>query len=267
MRDYGRVYSSFWQSPEIRALPEDARTLALYLLTTPHGNLLGCFRLPDAYAAEDLQWPIERVAEGFRKIVESGFATRDEATKWLFIRKFLKWNPFENPNVAKAAAKALDQVPAGELKSLLALAILEFGQHLGEGLRKGCETLAEPYRKPDPDPEPIRNLSRSKKKTVSSVVADAPPAAPTRPPDFDGTNAEVLNGKAVVQIAAGWELPDEWGLDAEALGFKPGEVLREAEKFRQYWVSGRGSGTRRSVTGWRQTWSNWLGKAAQEMRR
>lgn len=95
----------------------------------------------------------------------------------------------------------------------------------------------------------------------------APGAAPpTPPPAFDGTNAEALNGKAVVPIASAFTLPAQWGIDAEALGFKPAEVMREGEKFRQYWAEGRGKGTRRSVTGWRQTWSNWLDKAAKDHR-
>ncbi len=91
-------------------------------------------------------------------------------------------------------------------------------------------------------------------------------SAPNPPPAFDGNNAEALNGKSVVPIAAGWELPEQWGIDAESLGWKPGEVLREAEKFRQYWTAGKGTGTRRSVKGWRQTWSNWLDKAAKDRR-
>ena len=103
----------------MRSLPEDARTLALYLLTTPHGNLIGCFRMPDAYAAEDLQWPIERVSEGFRKLVEAAFVTRDEASKWLVIAKYVKWNRIENPNVATAAPKAFHQLPALPLNGLL----------------------------------------------------------------------------------------------------------------------------------------------------
>lgn len=95
----------------------------------------------------------------------------------------------------------------------------------------------------------------------------APSAAPpTPPPDFDGLNAEALNGKAIVKLARGFELPAEWGNDAMALGFKAFEVQREGERFRQYFVDGRGKGTRRSVTGWRQSWSNWLGKAARDAR-
>lgn len=89
---------------------------------------------------------------------------------------------------------------------------------------------------------------------------------PTPPPPFDGLNADVLNGKAVVPLAAGFELPAQWGLDALALGFTDTEVLREAERMRQWATEGKGKGTRRSVKGWRQTWSNWLAKAAKEAR-
>ncbi len=102
--------------------------------------------------------------------------------------------------------------------------------------------------------------------TVGGSGSPQSVAPPTPPPEFDGKNAEALNGKAVVPIAAAFELPDAWGFDAEALGWKPPEVLREGEKFRQYWTAGRGKGTRRSVKSWRQTWSNWLEKAAKDHR-
>ena len=110
---------------------------------------------------------------------------------------------------------------------------------------------------PPPIPKPVEGDG-------GSPPAGADP--PTPPPAFDGRNAEALNGRAVVSLASGWELPDQWGLDAEALGWKPAEVLREAERFRQYWTAGKGSGTRRAVKGWRQCWSNWLAKAAEQRR-
>ena len=111
--------------------------------------------------------------------------------------------------------------------------------------------------------------------TINHTVAElpsvpAPPQSagpePEPPPPFDGENAEVLNRNAIVTLATAWELPEEWGLDAERLGWKPAEVIRQSERFRQYWTQGRGQGTRRSVKGWRQTWSNWLEKAAKDAR-
>lgn len=106
MRDYGKVHTSFWTSETTRGLSEDGRTLALYLLTSPHGTIAGVFRLPDGYVCEDLQWSPERVAKAFAETLAKGFANRCETTKWVWICKFLTWNQPENPNQRKGALKA-----------------------------------------------------------------------------------------------------------------------------------------------------------------
>lgn len=81
-------------------------------------------------------------------------------------------------------------------------------------------------------------------------------------PDFIGdANQSQIPLRARVKLASKWELLEGWGVDAEALGWRGAEILREAEKFRQYFVSGKGAGTRRTLKGWRQSWSNWLGQA------
>ena len=87
------------------------------------------------------------------------------------------------------------------------------------------------------------------------------------PDEFLGdSNLETMNCRGIAAIGAAWELPDAWGKDAEALGWKPAMILKQAELFRQYWTVGRGQGTRRSVKGWRQSWSNWLSKAERMAR-
>lgn len=111
MRDYGKVHSRIWESADFRALSEDGRALALYLLTCQHGTIAGVFRVPDGYACEDLQWDAQRVTEGFANLHAKGFATRCEASKWVWVRKFMEWNPPENPNQRKAAAKQGTSVP------------------------------------------------------------------------------------------------------------------------------------------------------------
>lgn len=111
MRDYGRVYSGFWASPNIRSLGDDGRLLSLYLLTSPHTTIVGAFRLPDGYVSEDLKWPAARVRKGLGELFENGFSNRCETTKWVWICKFLEWNPPENPNQWKAARKVASQIP------------------------------------------------------------------------------------------------------------------------------------------------------------
>lgn len=111
MRDYGKVHTTFWSSTTIRGLSEDARALALYMLTSPHGTIAGVFRLPDGYACEDLQWSPERVSEGFRELFANGFANRCETTKWVWVSKHFEWNKPENPNQRKSAAKVAQSIP------------------------------------------------------------------------------------------------------------------------------------------------------------
>jgi len=111
MRDYGRVHTSFWCSLTMRSLSEDARMLVLYLLTSPHSNIAGVFRLPDGYVCEDMQWSSDRVNKGFEELFRKGFANRCETTKWVYICSYLEWNRPENPNQRKAAKRIALMVP------------------------------------------------------------------------------------------------------------------------------------------------------------
>lgn len=99
--------------------------------------------------------------------------------------------------------------------------------------------------------------TEAKKEKRVSTAAQAQPL-----PSFTGDpNLEVFDSRQRPALATEWELPAAWGEDAERLGWKPHQIIKEAEKYRQYWTTGKGSGTRRTIKGWRQSWSNWLSKA------
>ncbi|MBY0241830.1 MAG: hypothetical protein K2X55_21210 [Burkholderiaceae bacterium] len=166
MRDYGKVYTAFWTSEDVQSMTEDERTLALYLLTCPHGNMLGCFRLPNAYASDDLKWTPERVSKGFAGLVAKGYIDRCERSHWVLIRRYLKWNQFENPNVGKAAGKLFGAIsPPVSLKAALVAALREFTTTFPVTILASFEAENEPIAKPsgtlsisvpkqEPEPEP-----------------------------------------------------------------------------------------------------------------
>lgn len=110
MRDYGKIHTGFWASDTLSGLDDSSRLLAAYLLTSSHTTMLGAFRLPDAYACEDLGWDSERLQNGF--VTLSAFAKYDTKTKWVWVIKFLEWNRPENPNQWKAVAKLAAAIPA-----------------------------------------------------------------------------------------------------------------------------------------------------------
>lgn len=94
MRDYGKVYSTFWSSPTTAPLSDDGKILALYLLTCAHSTIAGIFRLPDGYVSEDLGWPVERVQKGLAELLSNGFANRCDSTKWLWAPVLIAVSPF-----------------------------------------------------------------------------------------------------------------------------------------------------------------------------
>jgi hypothetical protein len=165
LRDYGRVHCTFWSSPNVRALSDDGRSLALYLLTSPHTTITGTFRVPDGYVSEDMQWSSARVSKGFAELLANGFANRCETTKWVWISKFLEWNQPENPNQWKAARKVAAQVPSECVWKR------EFARAFA--ICAGDDPGPEPNRS-ETVPEPFRNQEQEQEQE-NTYVADATP--------------------------------------------------------------------------------------------
>lgn len=154
MRDYGKVHTSFWSSATTRAMSDTARTLALYLITSPHSTIAGVFRLPDGYVCEDLQWSPERVAKGFSELLAKGFANRCETSKWVWVCKHLDWNPPENPNQRKSAAKVALQVPPEcTWKQAFMRSVAEVLALDPSVLENPSETLPKPFLNQEPEQE------------------------------------------------------------------------------------------------------------------
>lgn len=236
MREYGRVYTQFWSSHTIRSMSEDGRTLALYLMTGPHTTITGTFRLPDGYACEDLQWTSERVSEGFAELFRKGFANRCETTKWVWICKHLDWNPPENPNQRKAAAKLGQSIPDDCAWKADFLGV--FGETLGlkePEKANPSETLPEPFRNQDQDQDQEQDGKRS---------------APARTPQ-----------------PTGQRLPDDFTLTPERRRVADTERVnaeRSFARFCDHWRAASGSNARKRD--WDAAWRNWCRKDA-DMRR
>lgn len=154
MREYGQVQSAFWQSPDAQAWSDTGKLLALYLLTGPHANGLGCYRLPDGYVMADLGWDAERVSKGFEELFQNGFAKRIDGV--VLLPNFLRWNRIANGNIAKARFGEFESLPKGESKSLVARAMLEFCDHWEPAHRNLIETVCGTLSKPIPNQNPTQ---------------------------------------------------------------------------------------------------------------
>lgn len=146
MRVYGTIYSAFWNNETMSCLPDDAKLLALFLLTSDHGNLIGCFRLPLGYIAEDLRWTKERVTNALANLQEEKFLIYDHKLSWLIICNYLKWNPIANPNQGRSVENIFLQVPNSSIfyQTLIA-SVLAQTKHLSDEFINRLETLSKPF--------------------------------------------------------------------------------------------------------------------------
>ena len=162
MREYGQVQSAFWQSHDAQQWTDTGKLLALYLLTGPHSNGVGCFRLPNGYVMADLGWTTQAVEKGFEELSANGFANRFDNV--VFMPNFLRWNRIANNNIAKARLTELEALPKGTAKALAARALLDFCEHWDGAqetvLETVCQTLPEGYANQNPtQPNPERTQS------------------------------------------------------------------------------------------------------------
>ena len=108
---YGKIEETFWDDPVLRGLSQDARFFMLYLLTTRHRTRLGLYVLPPAYAAEDLQWTVDRVEAARKELEKTGRIHYDKDNRCVFIKRFLKHNTLENRRVIVGALAEVRGIP------------------------------------------------------------------------------------------------------------------------------------------------------------
>lgn len=240
MREYGKVKTEFWQDDRVKQMGDDGKTLALYLLTCPHGNGVGCFMLPAGYAQEDLGWDHERVRRTLSELLSLGFIQRDGNGLTRLVN-WWKHNSVENPNVGKALAKAIDALPnkRGQIFQDLIDSLEPFAERFPE---RFLERYREQRAYPEPEPEPELELQPFRAASVDAPPASAEPPPPTARrtrcgiEDLEAADFAALAATLPKRVNVGWEL----------------------DKFRD-WSRGKGRAHRDAAAAFR----NWLRKAAE----
>lgn len=113
MSRYVSIATRIWHDEKFRDLPEDARTLFLYLLSSPHGNMCGFYFLPPGYACHDLQWKEDKYKKAIGVLTNNEMVVVDGDV--VLIKNFIKYNPIKGPKQAAGAANRLKEVPANSL--------------------------------------------------------------------------------------------------------------------------------------------------------
>ncbi|AVR10283.1 hypothetical protein [Burkholderia thailandensis] len=89
MRDYSRVSPKFWigdTGKKLKKAGAEAVVVGLYLMTSPHSNMLGLFYQPELLIAHETGLGIEGASKGLQRCIEAGFCAYDRESEmvWVF---------------------------------------------------------------------------------------------------------------------------------------------------------------------------------------
>lgn len=92
MRDYGKVNGNFWIGRTGRSLRgnHEAQIVALYLITSPHSNMIGLYHCPIAYIANETGLTTQGATKGLRCLINTDFCTFDEEIDFVFVHEMAK---------------------------------------------------------------------------------------------------------------------------------------------------------------------------------
>jgi hypothetical protein len=140
MAKYRKVDPRIWNDAKFRDLSDSGKLVFFFLLTHPNMTSLGAMRHTIPGMAAELGWENEGFREPFMEVLSKGLAKHDERASFVWLPKFIKYNPPENPNVVKAWDSALDLLPECDMFYELLKHVELFLKELPEGFRK-------PFRK------------------------------------------------------------------------------------------------------------------------
>lgn len=248
---YGKVHDVYWDDDKIERLSDRAALLGLFLITGPHRNAIGCFKLGIG-AITDIprfgRWGIEGASEALRELIGIGFIVRDEQSGWTFITNALKHDQIKQDKAAVHALSLTLRVPKTSrvYKALTAKLEPQLMTHSKALEGKEGWPLVRPIEgpseaQPSPSPSPLPSPSPS------------PSPLPSDSIESESRRASAKRGT---------RLPDDWAPSPENIafavkeGFTEHDAARIAGRFKDYWRAQPGS--RGVKLDWDATWRNWV---------
>ncbi len=118
MRDYGKIAPSFWTGKTgkaIKAGGQEAVVVAMYLMSSPHSNMIGMYYLPMMYLAHESGLGFEGASKGLKRGCEAGFCSYDEASEVVWVHEMARYQIAgelsANDNRVKGIQREIGLVP------------------------------------------------------------------------------------------------------------------------------------------------------------
>lgn len=182
MRDYAIITPQFWIGQTGKAIKKagiDAQVVALYLLSSPHANMLGLYHLPVAYIAADIGCPLEGASKGLRSLIEAGFCEYDDEAEVVWVHEMAKFQIGESLKADDKRCSGVQNQYNGIPENRFLSAFFEKYEH-AFNLKNKRETeappkpLASPFEAP-PKPRAVNRISEQEQEQEHKTVPEPAP--------------------------------------------------------------------------------------------
>ena len=141
MRDYSVVSPRFWigaTGKELRGNPP-AQVLALYLMTSPHANMIGVFHCPLIYMAHETGLGMEGASKALQSLIEAKFCTYEESSETVFVHRMAAFQVGDQLSAQDKRCKGVERewsnIPSRHLQQAF-FAIYSVAFHLPKTVEK-----------------------------------------------------------------------------------------------------------------------------------
>lgn len=164
MREYARISPRFWMGETgrlIRTKGPEAQLLALYLLTSPHSNMIGLYWCPVTYMAHETGLSMQGASKALQSLVDIGFCHYDSASEVVWVVEMARYQVgeklSEKDKQAKGVQNAYDDLPKNPF-------LRAFFEHYGEPFCMSKARDSEAPSKPLASKEKAQEKEQEKEK-------------------------------------------------------------------------------------------------------
>lgn len=257
MREYAKVAPQFWTGITGKALKKqgvEAVIVALYLMTSPHANMIGVYHCPIGYIVIDTGLDFEGASKGLASAIEVGFCTYDEVSDYVFVHEFAAYQIGEelspHDNQCKGVRNELAKLPKNQCRRGF-VEKYRTAFHIPAEVDPQPPTVAPPKALTSQEQEQEQKQEQDQGQDQKQDVPPDLPAVPVVPA------ADAPANPRGSRLMADWQLPKPWGEWAltEYPLWTADKVRREAASFRDHWTAK--SGKDATKLDWLATWRNW----------
>lgn len=261
MRDYAKVSPKFWTGEtgqDLARRGSEALVVALYLMTSPHSNMLGLYYQPVLYLAEETGLSPEGALKGLQVCKEVGFCDYDPVAKivWVFemasyqIASELSPKDLRCKGIQKEySALANNQFLGAFFDRYAAAFHMDQRREYAQKGKGHQPSLLSPYE------APTKQGTGTGAREGTGILSPSAPAAPVpaapKPPTTQTPATVDPKGS---RLPTDWTLPSDWATWCEE--HRPDlDPQQVADGFRDFWVGKAGKDGRKAD--WLATWRNW----------